>query len=506
MSRLLSRIFLIAIVGFSSSVFAQSANNHSIVFLNAIKERPLSDRRLSFPSTILSGLRPRVGDTTLPLRLWNAISDVYNNSKPYDKHGVAASVIAPGMPQWSGGVGQSDDVTPMTSDLLFEIGSNTKTFVTALILRLQDEGKLSIKDSLFKYLPSYPNIDGTITIEQLLNHSSGIFDYLNDDVSDSVLTDAYVYHPTHKWTTQEILNGVKTPNFKPGKGYQYSNTNFILLGMIAEAVTKHPLGEELRTRFLGPLGLTNTFIGWDTTFTENFAHNYTQADSANPGEDLSTIDRTAQLSAAWAAGGIVSTPTDLARWSNALYTGTLLSKSTMTQMLKMHRWSDGSYYGLGTVRVPYYTSYLYGHTGRLIGFESMMLTEIEDSVTFVVYLNSDPSDAGMTSNDYAIAILNEVYQANSTTAKPDVKPIEVFTYPNPATTQATIAFRTLREEQTRVEVMDNLGRSVQVLVNSNLPPGIHTAHFDASALPNGTYHFVVRTLTAEQTGNIQVTH
>src|SRR5205085_7981018 len=173
--------------------------------------------------------------------------------------------------------------------------------VSALILQLEDSGKLAIGDPIYKYLPKqYPNVDPNITIKQLLEHSSGIFDYLNDDSLFTILNDAYGSHPGKRWSPEEILmNYVGTPHFKAGASYRYSNTNYLLLGLIAEKVTGNSAAHEIHRRFLDPLGLTHTFCCWEDSIPAGFCHNWNAApDSLTPSLDYYSIDKSAQLTMA----------------------------------------------------------------------------------------------------------------------------------------------------------------------------------------------------------------
>ena len=167
--------------------------------------------------------------------------------------GVSAAVILGDGSRWAGVSGRSSvvpdqSVAPATS---FVVGSITKTFVASLILELRDDGLLALDDPLSLWLPDYPNSAG-ITLRQLLSHTSGVFDYFaHPDYPEAVFSD-----PSRSWAPEEILATFPhAPYFAPGTGYRYSNTNFVLLGLVAEAAGGAPIGQQLRTRFWQPLGL-----------------------------------------------------------------------------------------------------------------------------------------------------------------------------------------------------------------------------------------------------------
>jgi len=174
--------------------------------------------------------------------------------------GVTMAVITPEQGIWLGASGVSDSRTgtPMAPENLLLIGSITKTFVSALILQLAEEGKLTLEDSIEQWFPGLVPNGENITIHQLLNHTSGIFDFLShEDYYMLVGSDL-----NKIWDPKEIvaLATSKEPYFEPGAGFMYSNTNYILLGMIVESATGSTLANELRSRLLEPLKLEHTYL------------------------------------------------------------------------------------------------------------------------------------------------------------------------------------------------------------------------------------------------------
>ena len=159
----------------------------------------------------------------------NKIQEVLDKGiREYNVRGVSAAVIFPNHKIWRGVSGISHNTVAMNPDMLFAIGSITKTFVATLALKLIEEGKLSLDDPLSKWLPSYSHIDSAITIRQLLNHTSGIYMFWsNQKIWDDLKNDR-----TKIWTPEEVLSYIKEPYFPPGKGYRYSNTNYLLMAMI----------------------------------------------------------------------------------------------------------------------------------------------------------------------------------------------------------------------------------------------------------------------------------
>ncbi|MEP7235061.1 MAG: serine hydrolase [Ignavibacteriota bacterium] len=494
-------LLILLILAVPSAYFAQTTNP---LFLKTNILSAAQEVQPFIPEKLFSGNQPVANDPTLPGRIIAALNARYQHDRDYARHGITVSVHIPGQADWSGAIGINDETEPMDTNLVFEIASNTKTFVTALIMKLQDEGKISIKDSLGKWIKKkYPYIDGAITIEQLLNHSSGIYDYLNDDPQYSALEDFYGYNPSMSWTPDSILmRFVGPPNFKAGTSYRYSNTNFILAGMIAELAGGQKLGVLMHTYFIDPLKLTHTFFGGEDQIPLRFAHNWTANDTLNPETDFYDLDKTAQLSGAWAAGNMVSTTYDLVRWVNLLYTGQIISKSGLAQMVAVHRWPDGSYYGLGTGRAPYNTSYLYGHGGSLIGFKSFMWTNPKDSVSIAVYMNSDALGRDANANDYVLDVLGETYRAptkgvDQTEAG---KSLSVSLYPNPAHELANFYFRTETDSHATLRIFNELGEQVAIILNENLSAGIHSVKYDLRDHHSGTYFYRLQSGSASTSG------
>ena len=218
--------------------------------------------------------------------------------------GISAAVLMPDQEIWTGTSGISHDDILIDENMMFHIASVTKTFVAACILQLAEEGKLSIEDSLYQWLPDFPNIDSSITIRQLLNHTSGVFDYYyNPAYSDSLVADF-----TRRWMPEEILTLVLEPDFPPGTDYHYSNTNYILLGMIIRDVTGNEVSAEIRDRFLAPLGLNSTFFEVEESIPGAMAHGWADTDDDGTVEDLIIYPYTAFFSLEWTAGAMVSTP------------------------------------------------------------------------------------------------------------------------------------------------------------------------------------------------------
>ena len=227
----------------------------------------------------------------------------------------------------------------MSEKMEFRIGSVTKTFTGVLVLQLADEGLLSIDDPVSKFVEGIPDGD-LITVRMLLNHTSGIFNY----GADVKLNEAIVADPHKVWTPEELVGAgiANPPYFAPGQGCMYSNTNYVLLGMIVEKATGRSFEEELAKRITGPLGLASTYMAETPYLAGSYVHGY-QYDR-DSGENFDLTDYL-DPSIVWAAGGMVSTLQDLRTWGQALGEGRLLEPATYRAALE------------GMNELPYMTDY-----------------------------------------------------------------------------------------------------------------------------------------------------
>jgi len=306
--------------------------------------------------------------------------------------GVSAAVIVPGEPIWLGAGGLSHDTTSVSSDMLFAIGSITKNMVASLTLQLADEGVLSLEDSLGKWLPAYANVDDSVTIRQLLNHTSGVYQHF----SNQAIWDEIERDRARVWTHEEVLTYVLEPYFPPGEGFRYSNTNYTLLGMIIEKATGSGIAAELRERFWEPLELSNTYFAVEEEVPDNVAHVWGSLKSGDETEDLTFVPRAAHDSIIHPSGGVFTTAEDLARWTDALFQGRVISEPQLDEMLEFVATSkrDGIQsqgYGLG---IQHYLAGwirgvdVYGHGGGNIGTVAYMLYLPEHGVSIAAMVNS----------------------------------------------------------------------------------------------------------------------
>lgn len=266
---------------------------------------------------------------------------------------------------------------PATPDTIYNLASDSKQFAAAAILLLQQDGKLDIDDKLARYLPDFPNAD-RITVHELLDHTSGLGDYL-DLIDNTTLTPAKVRAAVYK---------VKL-KFPPGSKYEYSNSNYIVAGMVVEKVSGTPFDDFLRRRILKPLDLRSTSVGTAPMDLPQGALGYTVARNRT----VPTVQQTA-LQLDYPDGGINSTVLDLVKWDDALDSGRVVNKRLLKIMFtpSSHKtdWPGG--YGLGLV-----ISHMNGHrevfhTGEWTGFTGENATFPDDHFVTVILTNTDQLD------------------------------------------------------------------------------------------------------------------
>jgi D-alanyl-D-alanine carboxypeptidase len=279
------------------------------------------------------------------------------------------------------GRGRLKPPTPMRANDRFRVGSLTKSFVATVALQLVGERRLALEDTVARWLPGLvPNGDH-ITVRQLLNHTSGLFDYAADpDFVAQAFRD-----PFRVWEPREIV-GIATshpPNFAPGAGWSYSDTNYFVVGLILEAATGRPLADELRTRILEPLRLHATSLPAGPRIAGRHARGY----FLEPVEDVTVGSPSVQ----WAAGGLVSNADDLARFYRALFGGRLLSPDLLRLMrttVDASLLGPGNAYGLGLQKLPEPCGAAWGHGGASPGYSTHALNSKRGNRQVVVLVNA----------------------------------------------------------------------------------------------------------------------
>ncbi|WP_256638921.1 serine hydrolase domain-containing protein [Streptomyces murinus] len=248
----------------------------------------------------------------------------------------------------------------------FRVGSVTKSFSAVVLLQLVDEHRLELDAPVNRYLPGLLP-DDAITVRQVLSHRSGLYDFTNDMFADSVPGFEAVRNKVFTYRELVALSLKHPRTNAPGAAYSYSNTNFVVAGMLIEKITGHSVRTEYQNRIFGPLKLQDTFyVHPDTAIPGAHAHGYLTPDKA--GDPL--VDATEQtVSWAQSAGAIISSARDLNIFYGALLGGRLMSAARLAEMEKMNRVNATTAYGLGLRRRDLSCGIsVYGHTGTVQGY------------------------------------------------------------------------------------------------------------------------------------------
>ena len=258
------------------------------------------------------------------------------------------------------------------------IGSITKTFTATIILMLVDEGLISLDDEARKYLDYIPP---GITIQQLGNMTSGIYNYSLEEK----MLDAQDKEPQKVWTPNELVTiGLHhDPLFMPGQGWSYSNTNTILLGLIAEKITGRSLGELYKTMIFEKLGLNNTFLPNNNQLPHPYFHGYMFGYN-NEKNNIGLIIRDVthdNPSWTWAAGELISTMDDMHIYIKALADGTLLSDKTRQLLQNSFVELGVADYGFGISRI---NDEWYGHNGQISGYQTYAAHSSKRDMSIVI--------------------------------------------------------------------------------------------------------------------------
>ena len=331
-----------------------------------------------------------------PSAFQTAIQQIVNDGVPgaigLARHGSQVTIATSGLADVA-------TQTPMASGDRVRVGSVTKTFVATVVLQLVAEHLLSLGDTVDHWLPGLVPDGGNITIQELLQHTSGIYSYTNDPG----FLRALISDPTRVWKPKELVRiaVAHPPLFPPGTAFAYSNTDYILLGMIIQAATGHSVGRELQARIFKPLGLRDTYFPYaNPHLRKPYAHGYPLGQPGANGPADSTV-----MSPSWAgaAGAIVSTAADIARFYTALLTGKLLPAAQLQQMTTTTPTGQGDNYGLGIQAGLTPCGTVWGHTGDFPGYFSNPFTTTDGSSQAVVLVNADGL-SGQQQNDIFNAV------------------------------------------------------------------------------------------------------
>ncbi len=269
---------------------------------------------------------------------------------------------------------------PVTASTVFRMGSITKQFASAVVLQLAAEGRLKLSDPIAIYLPSYPN-GAAITVQQLLNHTSGIQSYTGIPGWMTPANTAKSYSTDQLVAVFKDLPAVTSP----GAAWSYNNSGYVLVGALIEAVTHHPWYQEVDRRIVKPLGLTTIRYGGDEATVALMARGY--SDEEGKIAPAQAID----MSVPAAAGALIGTTADLARWADALHHGRVVTAPYYARMIAPTVLPDGKTvpYGFGLEPGMLRGEPVVGHSGGIFGFSTDSIYLPRHDLFVTVFTNSD---------------------------------------------------------------------------------------------------------------------
>ena len=313
-------------------------------------------------------------------------------NQSWNQPGTSMLLARAGEPAWSGAVGKSnlEQQSDLTVSDRFRAGSITKTFVATVVMKLQEQGRVNIEQTLRELLPEetgqIPGAD-RIKLRHMLSHTSGLFDPANDDLQyklDLINNPARRSAMTTRQLLEKYVYGRKL-GFEPGEQFGYSNTNYWLLGMVIEKTTGQPLQAVLEELIFKPLGLKNTYL--DVRNDREVVRGYT--DFYNNGNlmDVTALDRAD--SQGQASGGLITTLKELYVFSEALFGGKIIGQASLKAMMTLPAVQRGTTeYGLG---LDSYQSLLgtgWGHNGTLLGVDANWFHFPEKQATYILFGNN----------------------------------------------------------------------------------------------------------------------
>ena len=324
------------------------------------------------------------------------LSEQYERQGP----GAAALIYKDGDVIYRKGFGYANielDVK-MKPEHVFEIGSITKQFTAIAILMLEEQGKLKVEDDITKFIPDYPSNGKSITIHQLLNHTSGIKSYTNmQSFQQKARTDM---------TPSEIIDFVKNEpmDFDPGEQYLYNNSGYVILGHIIEVVTGTSYEEFVQKNFFDKLGMTNSYYGSHSKVIKNRAYGYSDRGGYVNADYLS-------MTLPYAAGSLMSNVDDLLKWQKALNTYQLISKATYEKAINGSTLNNGEKigygYGLGAGTIQ--GSKSISHGGGIFGYTTQGIYLPEEDVFVSVLTNCDCTSPGSITNKIAAIAIGKPF-------------------------------------------------------------------------------------------------
>lgn len=377
---------------------------------NASGLTALNSARLAGRQDVVQLLQSKGAKETSMPTLDMLMKGLYHSLDGKVAPGVAVLVSKDGNVIYKNGFGYADieKKAVVQPDTKFRIGSITKQFTAAAILKLQEQGKISVNDKLSKFVPDFPR-GNEVTIHHLLTHTSGIHNF--------TAKPDFINKVTAPVTEDSLIASFKNDpfDFSPGEKWQYSNSGYFLLGYIVEKVTGKPYGDYLKEIFFEPLHMTNTGIHTTNLRLDKEAKGYTKENNQ--------YKLAANWDMSWAggAGAIYSTVEDLNTWNNAVFSGKVINEKSIKEAFTPVTLNDGkrpdnAIYGYGWQFGNYRGEEIIQHGGGVLGFISQLARYPEENVTVAILTNLSPPEVNLNSDIIAEFVLWEKMDGQKSSA------------------------------------------------------------------------------------------
>ncbi|MBL7997848.1 MAG: serine hydrolase [Candidatus Kapabacteria bacterium] len=407
-----------------------------------------------------------------------------------------SAAVRSGNTTWAGARGLSGAFDSVTTNSIYLIGSTVKTITSSCILQLADEQKLSLDDSIGRYLDPIEFIDPKITIRQLLRHQSGLFDIL----SNTSFQPTMLANRSTVFDAEDLVVAfIQKPQFAPGAGWAYCNTNYFLLGMIIKKITGNPFYTEFRNRYFDPLGLGSFVIpAFEKRPAQPVAHVWFDLNGDGTQEDAHDFyyNWLSLNSAAGAAGGYYATASNVAEWMQKSMRGDLYSAAMQQQARTTVPSSGlpGSTYGLGLMKRDFLGITGYGHPGDL-SYSSSAWYFPRIDVSISVLMNDSRQSLNSWSLVPVVTALLKAYNdvvplSVDGEEQPAAMPsVSLNAYPNPADGDLTVTLD-LPRNPARVEIVlsDIIGSEILRTSTTGANQGINVFTLPlGGGIPRGLY-------------------
>ncbi|MCG1029391.1 beta-lactamase family protein [Virgibacillus halodenitrificans] len=322
-----------------------------------------------------------------------------NICEKYNIPGISVCLTDANRAEWKNvyGVRSVETGEPLQVDDQFRAGSITKTLIAVIIMQLKEEGKLSINQTINAILDGVLQQESSLTIKHLLNHTSGLEDYLWVENEGQPMISKFDTAPEIQFSPDFLVKEalLAAGRFAPGEGFYYSNTNYILLGLIIEKITGATISEIINKRILEPLLMKQTYFPKTFYINTSYANGHSKfTQDFQPSDQIVYEYKDLNISLAWTAGALVSTPADLNRFMIGLFNNKIISEESLEEMMTFKETGDnGQSYGLGLYQFKDQQKTAIGHPGGISGYETVMLHYPDDDIYMTVMINQMPAGA-----------------------------------------------------------------------------------------------------------------